>query len=181
MNRDYNNTRQENIDYFVGKVVEKTSAFDNDTLFVVGIKPVKDIIKLATRNNCDHIYLGANQSFHVTGDTGTEEESQSWDEMVTELLKAGLWVTLDYDVRYHEYVIESGYNEHDNFISMISVKLPYVKQLNYNACIKVDDNTFKGTNPGVWVSYVQEHLDRNKFTDWEKYTQDKPIKVDSEH
>ena len=47
--------------------------------------------------------------------------------------------------------------------------------------LKIDDKDFKATNPGVWVSYVQEHLDRKKFTDWEKYTKDLPIKVDSEH
>jgi hypothetical protein len=101
--------------------------------------------------------------------------------MVDELLHSGFWVTLDYDVRFHEYVLENGWNEHDRFISMISVKLPQVHQLNYNACIKIDDKDFKATNPGVWVSYVQEHLDRKKFTDWEKYTKDLPIKVDSEH
>ena len=181
MNRDYENGQQDDIDYFVGREVEKTPAYDKNTLFVVGIKPVKDVLKLATRNDCDHVYLGANQSFHLTGESGTEEESQGWDNLVTELLKAGLWVTLDYDVRYHDYVIESGYNENDNFISMISVKLPHVNQLNYTACIKLDDIDFKATNPGVWVSYVQEHLDRKKFTDWEKYTKDLPIKVDSEH
>ena len=64
---------------------------------------------------------------------------------------------------------------------MISVKLPNVNRLNYNACIKIDDKDFRASNPGVWVSYVQEHLKRDKFTDWDKYTSDQPIKVDSEH
>ena len=38
-----------------------------------------------------------------------------------------------------EDVLEEGWNEKNNFISMISVKMPYVNQLNYNACIKIDD------------------------------------------
>ena len=47
---------------------------------------------------------------------------------------------------------------------MISVKLPYIEQLNYNACIKVDDSGFKQPNPGVWVYYANELKDRKKFT-----------------
>tara|TARA_Y200000002_G_scaffold379366_1_gene388490 strand:- start:1060 stop:1605 length:546 start_codon:yes stop_codon:yes gene_type:complete len=181
MNRDYIDGEKTNIDYFVGLEVEKTPAYDKKTLFVVGVKPYRDIIKLANRNDCDHIYLGANQSFNITGDLGTSQESEDWDEMVTELLKAGYWVTLDYDVRFHEFVLESGYNEHDQFISMISVKLPYIEQLNYNACIKIDDTNFKATNPGVWVYYASELKDRKKFTSWDEYGKDQPIILDKEH
>ena len=179
MNRDYKNGQQDDVDYFIGREVEKTPAYDKDTLFVVGVKDPKEVAKQATRNGCDHIQLGANQSFNIDGIN--EDEHEEWHIMVDELLHSGFWVTLDYDVKFHEYVLENGWNEHDRFISMISVKLPHVHQLNYNACIKIDDKDFKATNPGVWVSYVQEHLDRKKFTDWEKYTKDLPIKVDSEH
>tara|TARA_Y100001958_G_C21047632_1_gene415010 strand:+ start:212 stop:742 length:531 start_codon:yes stop_codon:yes gene_type:complete len=176
MNRDYATGNSGNIQYFVGKEVEKTPAYDMDTLFVVGIQPVKDTIKLATRNNCDHIYLGANQSFGVE-----EDEVEEWDEMVGELLDAGYWVTLDYDVKYHSFVLERRYNDHDKFISMISVKLPNVNQLNYNACIKIDDSDFKASNPGVWVYYANELKDRKKFTPWEDYGKDQPIILDKEH
>ena len=115
----------------------------------------------------------ANQSFVIDGIT--EDEHEAWQKMVDELLHSGFWVTLDYDVKFHEEVLENGWNEHDQFISMISVKLPYVNQLNYNACIKIDDKDFKATNPGVWVSYVQQHLDRDKFTGWERYKDDKEV------
>ena len=64
MNRDYIDGIKEGVDYFTGIEVEKSPAFDKQTLFVVGIKPFRDIIKLASRNNCDHVYLGANHSFH---------------------------------------------------------------------------------------------------------------------
>ena len=92
--------------------------------------------------------------------------------MINPLLDRGYTVTLDYDVRYHEWVLESGYNEKNNFISQISVKLPYIDQLNYNACIKIDDKDFKATNPGVWIHQVHDLQDRNKFTDWSKYEND---------
>ena len=180
MNRDYKDGQRDDIDYFIGREVEKTPAFDRDTLFVVGIKDPKEVIKQANRNGCDHIYLGANQSFMID-DYGNDEQHEGWHTLVSSLLAEGFWVTLDYDVRYHEYVLESGWNEYDQFISMISVKLPNINRLNYNACIKIDDKDFRASNPGVWVSYVQEHLKRDKFTDWDKYTSDQPIKVDSEH
>ena len=100
--------------------------------------------------------------------------------LITELLKLGIWVTLDYDVKYHEFVLESGYNENDKFISMISVKLPYIDQLNYNACIKIDDKDFKASNAGVWVHYARDLQPRDKFTSWEKYENDSPISIDND-
>ena len=69
-----------------------------------------------------------------------------------------------------------GYNEYSNFISQISVKMPHIDQLNYNACIKIDDTDFKATNPGVWVHRVHDLKNTDRFTDWREYTKDKPIK-----
>ena len=89
-------------------------------------------------------------------------------------------MTLDYDVKYHEWVLESGYNERHNFISQISVKLPYVNQLNYNACIKIDDADFEHSNAGVWIQPVHELLERDKFTSWDKYKEDSPISIDND-
>jgi hypothetical protein len=65
--------------------------------------------------------------------------------------------------------------EYDTFIPMISVKLPYIKQLGYNATLKLDDKDFKATNPGVWCHSVHELQTRKTFTDWSKYTQDEVI------
>ena len=101
--------------------------------------------------------------------------------MVRTLLDEGLWVTLDYDASYHNWILDAGYNEFDNFISMISVKLPHIEQLNYNACVKIDDSGFKHSNPGVWVYYANELKDRKKFTPWSEYGKDQPIQVDTEH
>ena len=110
-------------------------------------------------------------SFNPEGNT----EWKDWDFMLIELLKSDIWVTLDYDVKHHENVLEGGMTEYDTFIPMISIKLPYIKQLNYNACIKLDDKDFKATNPGVWVHSVHNMLDRKVFTDWSKYTKDEII------
>ena len=169
MKRDYDNGVKDDVVYFTGYEVEKTPAFEEHTLFVVGPRPLQEVLKQAKKNAVDHINLGANQSFNIDGGT-----SYAWDELVKGLLKESYMVTLDYDVRYHEYVIEAGYNEYNKFISMISVKLPYIDHLNYNACIKIDDKDFKASNVGVWVHYARDLQPRDKFTDWAKYENDNP-------
>ena len=55
---------------------------------------------------------------------------------------------------------------------MISVKLPHIQQLGYNATIKLDDVDFDATNPGVWCHSVHSLQNRNTFTPWSKYTKD---------
>jgi hypothetical protein len=157
--------------FFIGTEVERSPAYGQRTLFVIGLQNPKEILARALNNNCPHIYLGANMSFNPEGNT----EWKDWDFMLIELLKRDILVTFDYDVKHHENVLEGGMTEYDTFIPMISIKLPYIKQLNYNACIKIDDKDFKATNPGVWVHSVHNMLDREVFTDWSKYTKDEII------
>ena len=81
-------------------------------------------------------------------------------------------------MKYHDWVLQRDYNDYEKFISQISVKLPDVNQLNYNACIKIDDRDFDATNPGVWIHQVHDLMDRNKFTNWDAYSKDENIEVD---
>ena len=169
MKRDYTDGEQDNVTLFTGVEVEHTPAYGQRTLFVVGIHNPIDLMQKAREQDCTHIYLGANHSF---------VPKESWEDLVQGLLNKKYLVTLDYDVKYHEWILESGFNENHNFISMISVKLPYVNQLNYNACIKIDDADFDHSNPGVWVHNVHPLLQRNKFTDWRAYGDDNPVDND---
>ena len=91
------------------------------------------------------------------------------------MLEEGIWITLDFDVSLMEQVLECGMTEYDTFIPMISVKMPYMGQLGYNAVLKLDDKDFKATNPGVWCHSVHDLQDRKVFTDWTKYTKDEII------
>jgi hypothetical protein len=161
----------DNDKFFIGTEVEHSPAYGQRTLFVIGLQNPKEILARALNNNCPHIYLGANMSY----DPQNVDEFRDWDYLILELIKSNIWVTLDYDVKHHENVLEGGMTEYDTFIPMISIKLPYIKQLNYNACIKLDDKDFKATNPGVWVHSVHNMLDRKVFTDWSKYTKDEII------
>lgn len=175
MKRIYEDGTNTGIQYFVGTEVEHTPAFGKKTLFVVGITDPVDIVALANENAAEHIYLGANQSFSITGEHGTDEEIKGWEGMTYALLKAGFWVTLDFDIRYTEWIVEAGFTSYNKFIPMISAKLPYIEQLGYNACLKLDDRDFDASNPGVWVHSVHSLQDRTVFTDWSKYTTDKII------
>ena len=157
--------------FFIGTEVEKSPAYGQRTLFVVGYQPKEEILARALNNNCPHIYLGANQSFNPP----TTDDWMAWDDLMIDLLKDGIWVTLDFDVSLLEQVLEGGMTEYDNFIPMISVKMPYMGQLGYNATLKLDDKDFKATNPGVWCHSLHELQDRKVFTDWTKYTKDEII------
>ena len=178
MKRNYDKaTSKSGITMFVGKEIERTPAHGMKTLFVVGTDhTVEDIILTANGHGCNHIYLGANMSFKVQLPDGTDEENNAWDNLVLGLLKSDFWVTLDFENKYSDWVLECGYTEYRRFIPMISVRIPYVDQLGYNACVKIDDVDFDATNEGVWVHSLRKLMDRDVFTDWDEYTQDQIIK-----
>lgn len=158
------------VSFFIGTEVEHTPAFGLRTLFVVGLQDPQIVLQEYQNSDCDHIYFGANQSF----DAGAWSE---WEYMVRACLeKIPNYCTLDLDVRDAEDLIETSLVEFNNFIPMISVKLPYIKQLGYNATLKLDDKDFAATNPGVWCHSLHDLQKREVFTDWSKYTKDEVIK-----
>ena len=163
------NQRQE-VTYFTGYEVEHTICHGMFTLFVVGTPPVNEILEYAEKHGVQHIYFGTSQSFNPK--SVSQEEYKAWDNVILGSLKAGFWVTLDFGVEHVEGVIESGYSEYQKFIPMISVKLPYINQLNYNATLKLDDRTWGATNPGVWTHQLHDLMSKETFTYWDQYTQD---------
>jgi len=161
----------ENVKWFLGKEVEHTPAFGMKTLFVVGIQDVVGIKEQYEKHKCEHIYFGANHTFAPESDA----DWTAWENMIKALLSADYWCTLDYDVFYVKEVLECGFDEHNNFVNMISVKLPYIKQFNYNATLKLDDNTWGDTNSGVWCHSIHSLMDRRVYTDWRDYKGDTEV------
>lgn len=162
----------DNVSFFKGIEVEHTPAFGMRTLFVVGLQSYKDIGEHLS--GCDHIYFGANMSF-PTLKVNDGAEWAKWETMIYYFLERDYLCTLDITTESVEGLLETGFCEYHNFIPMISVKLPYVQQLGYNATIKLDDKDFKATNPGVWCHSLHGLLNRNNFTDWSKYTKDETL------
>ena len=95
--------------------------------------------------------------------------------MITALLDKKFWCTLDFGVEHAEEVLKLGFDDYDNYISMISVKLPHLRQFNYNATLKIDDTTWGYSNPGVWCHSLHSLKDRSVYTDWKDYKGDEPI------
>jgi hypothetical protein len=95
--------------------------------------------------------------------------------MIVTFLKAGYLCTLEVDHACVEGLIEGPLTEFRNFVPMISVKLPYIKLLNYNTTIKIDDRDFDATNPGVWCHSLHDLMSKRKFTSWDDYSKDQPV------
>lgn len=169
MKRDYiSSNNVTGVTYFTGIEIEHSPAYGKDTLFVVGTQDPEEVLEIATNEGVEHIYLGANQSFNLT-------EEKLWNNLIETLCQEGFWVTLDFELEHLEWVQDQDYTEHNKFIPMISVKVPYIEDLGYNACIKIDDQDFNATNKGVWTHRVHDLMDRNRFTQWDQYKSDKII------
>lgn len=169
-----NTEQRQDVVYFVGYEVEHTVCHGMKTLFVIGTPPLEEILTKAEENQVNHIYFGTSQSFNPKA--MTHGEYQAWDEVILGCLNKDYWVTLDFGVEHIEGVLESSYNEYNRFVPMISVKLPYINQLNYNATLKLDDKTWGATNPGVWAHHLQSLMTKETYTHWDQYENDSTVK-----
>lgn len=163
----------ENTKFFYGREVEHTPMFGEPTLFVIGLQSTEDIREALSKSTYEtrHIYFGANQSFPDL-EYGNPEGWRAWESMIMPLLEDGYWCTLDLDATCVPGLTDGPLCEQDRFIPMISVKIPYVRQLGYNAVLKLDDTDFQHSNPGVWCHNLHDLQNRDHFTDWSRYTKD---------
>jgi len=66
MKREYINvTESGGAIYYTGLDVEKTPTHGMETLFVIGIHPIDEIIQTALQRNIKCVYFGANNSFNL--------------------------------------------------------------------------------------------------------------------
>ena len=172
MQRNYESGIKDDVDFFSGKEIEHTPAYGMDTLFVVGVKS-PDEIESHLSNEIRHIFFGANHSFKIR--YNDYAEWKLWEDMISYFLDQEYWCSLDIPLTAVEQFNEGGLNEYDRFIPQIRVPIPYIKLWNYNTMIKIDDIDFRATNPGVWSHSLHSLMDRNKFTDWDCYNNDKVL------
>lgn len=167
--------------FFVGNEIEHSPVQGQRTLFVVGWQSRQDIdwklgeINARSKHPITHIYFGANQSF-PNPDISDAATWQAWEQMIEPWLAQGYWCTLDLDVSAVAALCEGALCEHGQFIPMISVKMPYTRLLGYNATVKIDDQDFAATNPGVWCHSLHNLMSREAFTSWDQYTKDELVK-----
>jgi len=177
-----NREGHENANFFIGTEVEQTPAYGMLTLFVVGVQPVEEIqfqvneraAYIDHSRRIKHIYFGANHSF-PNPEVNDFDTWEKWTGMIMPFINQGYLCTLDIDVKSVEGLGEGALCEHNNFIPMISVKMPYIHLLNYNTTVKIDDKDFDATNPGVWCHSLHNLMDRKQFTPWSHYTKDEVL------
>jgi hypothetical protein len=161
--------------FFTGVEVEHTIAYGTKTLFIVGTPSIDEInteIRDLAEDNyaVEHLYFGTSQTYKNI-DVKT---AKAFERLIIHYLdNTDYWITLDFDVNDINRVHEAGYCERHKFIPMISVKMPYIKLLNYNATLKIDDREWGYSNPGVWTHHLQSLLGKNVYTDWSAYKGDK--------
>lgn len=163
-----NRPGHDGIDFFYGQEVERTPAFGKTTLFVVGIQPT-DVVA-SKLMGCEHIFFGANHSFHP--DPDNHLDWQRWESMIMYFLDKGYMCSLDIPIKCVESFHDCGLCEYNNFIPQIRVSIPYIKLWNYNTMLKIDDVDFDKTNPGVWTHSLHSLMTRETFTDWNQYNKD---------
>lgn len=177
MERTYSSVPDKHVDFFLGKEVERTPAFGKKTLFVVGVQRTDKIEEILNdsytqiNESIEHIFFGANHSYNPKG----YEEHKKWEEMIYYFLKKEYLCSLDVPIDQVETFHESGFCEYINFIPQIRISIPYIELWNYNTMLKLDDRTFKSTNPGIWTHSLHDLMDRSKFTDWGQYKNDEII------
>jgi hypothetical protein len=159
--------------FFTGVEVEKTPAFGKRTLFVVGVQTVDDIAYHMQNytSGIEHIFFGANHSF----DPQNNLDWQRWETMIQYFLERGYLCSLDIPISAVEQFNDTGLCEYNNFIPQIRVSVSYTKLWNYNTMLKIDDQDFDATNPGVWTHSLHSLMNREAFTDWSEYSKDQTL------
>jgi len=170
MKRLYTSGEQEQAIFFIGKEIERTPAYGKTTLFVVGLQSTDTIARHL--EGSEHIFFGANHSFNPN----SHIEWRDWEEMIDFFLQRDYLCSLDIPISHIEEFHDSGLCEYNNFIPQIRVPIPYVQLWNYNTMIKIDDKGFNQTNPGVWTHSLHKLMDRDNFTNWTEYSNDKVLK-----
>ena len=173
-----NRPGHEDTRFFLGTEVERTPAYGEPTLFVVGLQSQTDIDSALQDANLQnlprpiqHIFFGANHSYNPR----TVPEIQQWEQLIDVYLDRGFLCSLDIPMNQVPDFHEGGLCEHANFIPQIRVSIPYIRLWNYNTMLKIDDQDFAATNPGVWCHSLHDLQSRDTFTDWNQYHRDQTL------
>lgn len=172
MKRNYSSGTTDAVRFFTGIEIERTPAYGMPTLFIVGLHSILEIEDILNNNkDIAHIFFGANHSYNPSNN-----EFDVWESTITHFIEKGYLCSLDIPLSYAEEFHEGGLCSYGTFIPQIRIPLPYMQLWNYNTMIKLDDKGFNKTNPGVWCHNLHDLKNRDKFTPWHEYKNDKIIK-----
>jgi hypothetical protein len=173
MKREYDNKEiNENVSDFVGIEVERTPCFGMKTYFVVGVPkdtPVNFVNKVI-KYDVEQVYFGANHSFKNWKDKWTDPMF----DLIKECLNAKLHVTVDVD----PVTVPPGIKQflsNSKFSLTYAIVVPSIDKVKGTINIKLDDEGFEATNPGVWSTTIETIKVPNNYTGWDEYKKDKPL------
>ena len=173
MKREYDNKEiKENVSDFVGIEVERTPCYGMKTYFVVGVP--KDtpynFVNKVLKHDAEQIYFGANHSFKNWKDKWTDPMF----DLIKECLNAKLHVTVDVD----PVTVPPGIKQflsNSKFSLTYAIVVPSIDKIKGTINIKLDDEGFEATNPGVWSTTIETIKVPNNYTGWDEYKKDKPV------
>jgi hypothetical protein len=142
-----------NTKIWVGVENDKTCKHLSKTLFVEGIVSATEIDTYL--NQVSHVCFGVNNSFN-------DQNVGLWGAMIKHVIDKKLWVTLEFDIKYVETILDYGFDEYPKFIAKIVANLPYISLFNYNAVLKITDQ--KKINIGNWIHSIHSLKDLLVFT-----------------
>lgn len=172
MNRTYDNMVTNTAKMFVGREVERTEYFDQQTLFVVSSPQdrVDLIVEYATANNCTHIFLGANHSYEPE----TLAEAIEWTKAIDQLSKQ-FNVSIDIGSEFMHYVWRTQLNKVKNICIQFRLEVPDIAIYNDLTMVKIDDSGFRHSNPGIWTHKLTDLKSSTAFTPWDAYKKDRIV------
>jgi hypothetical protein len=169
--RPYKDGEHSDVVYYVGENVEQTMAYGMQTLFLNEPRPAQMVIDIANDKKCTHVYIGA-------GGTFQPKSNQDWDVyevLIESLTDAGFLVSVEHNLTQSEWFLESCWADNIMVIPVLSIVIPYIAQYGNQACMKISDEGFNKTNPGVWVHSCNTMTSTKSFTHWSKYKGDLPV------
>ena len=149
----------------IGIEIRNTPLHGMKTLYVTGIQEVSLIVQEAHWNECTAIYLGTNDSFKPKD----YDEWREWEEFIHSILdsKCNFYCAIEFDVNFAEEFLESCLADNNKLVPIVSVKMPYLSQLGYNAVLKIDDKEFGATNEGEWHHRIHDLRNTEAFNSWD--------------
>jgi hypothetical protein len=157
---------------FTGIEVERTPCFGMKTYFVVGVPREEPYIFVnkVMKEDSEQIYFGANHSLK----NWKEEWTTPLVSLIKECLNAKFNVTIDVDPVTVPNQIKN-FLSNPKFSITYAIPVPNIEKVKGTINIKLDDEDFEATNPGVWSTTIETIKVPNNYTGWDDYKKDKPL------
>ena len=153
------------IDHYIESQPLALPSQGQPTLFVVGKPDAAKLMEvLKDTPDCQHIHFGAKSSMPVL-QFNDYEGWKLWEDYITYFLDQNYACVLELDVSCVAGLLEGGLVERHNFYPVVTVNIPYVNQLGYNAAVKIEDCDADRGHVRSWTHMLHDLQDRSKFTD----------------